>query len=139
MITNEQLTKRVNELALEKWGVRFSLPCEIVKNLNANGMFSAEFDGYGKIKPIGMKISYNLMQYYPKDIIDGVILHELCHWILLLQGKPNGDEDIEFFIEMEKVGGLFTLEISIRNLRIISKARRCKYKCLKNQICIGYM
>jgi len=100
----KNIQKHVNRLALTYWNRRFDSPVEVVDNLNAYGRFGGEFSPLGLRIPIGMELSRTLIDNYPDHIIDGVILHELCHWFLFITGTPCGDNDREFINEMVRVG-----------------------------------
>lgn len=104
------LEKKVNALADKYWGIPFGLPVDIVKGNGFHGRFSARCSQQGLV-PNRMEISKSLLNDYPEVIVDKIILHELCHWYLFITGQPNDHEDIEFYQEMKRVGGLFSHEV----------------------------
>ncbi|WP_341875963.1 hypothetical protein [Defluviitalea saccharophila] len=120
------LQEYVNKLALANWNREFNLPVEVVADLDAHGMFGGEFSPLGLRIPIGMKLSKDLIDHYPDYIIDGVILHELCHWFLFITGKPCGDTDIEFVEEMFRVGGLFPNQIPKIGYYPVAICKKCR-------------
>jgi len=94
-------------------------------NMNLDAQFLIEdMDVFGKCFPVynemgnlldmsHISINSELINVYPIEYIEGVVLHELCHWSLFRHGSPSDDDDSEFVAEMIRVGGSFPNDIPL--------------------------
>lgn len=104
----------------------FDLPIRIVTNLGANAVLKASQDeSTGIVSYVELCIDRKMMEYYPQHCLEGLIKHELCHWALSLQGKPNNDDDAEFIEEMKRVGGLWPNDIPLIGFYPVAVCEKC--------------
>jgi predicted SprT family Zn-dependent metalloprotease len=108
-ITLQHLYGYCKEQAQKWWGLQFNIEIIIEKRKwrrqRACFMFRREYkDGRKICTPLRIKINQAVIDELTEEAVYCIMLHELTHWALCVQGKPFGDKDQEFIDEIKRVG-----------------------------------
>ena len=87
--TNEWLQQQVEELSLQRFGKPFKHQAYFYTRLQTTG-------GLYYHQSHNIAINPKILQKYDYDELVGVIIHELCHYHLHLEGKGYQHRDSEF-------------------------------------------
>lgn len=63
--------------------------------------------------PIKIEMSKHAIPFIDKNVFDAMLLHELCHYFLYIEGLPFHDRDARFKEELTRVGAMPTRSIHI--------------------------
>ena len=100
------LNNAARDLARKYWGLELNVPVKENGRLRV-ALGRAVFTVNrltGVLTPKHIELSTNLLTNYPDEIIIDVLKHELCHWALAVQGKPNNDGHPVFENELKRIG-----------------------------------
>lgn len=86
--------------AKKYWNLDFKLPVYITDNPE-RGL--GAFISLNK-KPFRIELHTNLIENYADKDINGVLLHELCHWAMYVQGLEWEDGTETFENELKRIG-----------------------------------
>lgn len=145
MLTLTQIRQKVNQYAVEYWGMHFNTEIRVNARLTRSlGVYK-----YRKVnnfvRPVALELSKNLLTRYNDEVIDGVIKHELTHWALSIQNKPFEDGHPVFEKELLRVGAPSTNTITYvgklytgvcencQKIAIETRSMRSLEKYLKNE------
>jgi predicted SprT family Zn-dependent metalloprotease len=104
------IVNKVKTFAKEIWGLDFNTRIELSGKMT-------RLLGYVQYnpsthKPTLMKIATRLVNGdYKEETIDSVLLHETCHWALMMLDKPHSDGHPYFEAELRKIGASSTRTI----------------------------
>lgn len=104
--TEETIRARCEELAKQYWDMNFDLGIIITDELPEVTL--STFDYYeidNKKVPVSITFSNKLFQGQSEEIIEAVFKYGLANWANTVRGIPNRNNDIEFLIELARVGG----------------------------------
>ena len=96
---NEELESLVKKLSLEYFGREFKHRAVFNSRLQTTG-------GRYHLKTHHLDFNPKIIDTFPKDILEGVIKHELCHYHLHLEGKGYRHQDEDFKKLLKEVNGL---------------------------------
>lgn len=101
-LTKESLQIYAHRLSMECWGVPFTGRIEVVQRdwKRKRGYFQYE----GSV----IKFSKQKNRRRTMEEVLKTLLHELVHWRLYVEGKPNRDDTREFVEEAMRVGASFS-------------------------------
>lgn len=120
-MTDQELTKLIKEVSQKYFGKPFVHQAFFNKRLRTTGGRFHLRDRHIDINPL-------MYQVYGREVLIGVIKHELCHYHLYNENLPSQHKDKEFKLLLKKVGGL-------RFAPDVRKANRHKklhvYECSK--------
>jgi SprT-like protein len=109
----EILQKLADKLSLHYWQRKCEVPVTWNGRLTRSmGRFLYSTKGKGRT-PQGIELSKYAAQFINRDIFISVLLHELCHYHLFIQGKPFDDHHPVFEKELERVGAISTNTVQI--------------------------
>lgn len=109
----QKLKRLANKLSLHFWGK----PCQIPVAWNGRlrrtmGRFLFT-EQSGKRTPLKIELSKYAAQWIDRDIFVAVLLHELCHYHLFIQGQPYQDHHPVFEQELKRVGAISTQRVQL--------------------------
>ncbi|MFC5559437.1 SprT family protein [Ureibacillus thermophilus] len=96
-MTDEQLQQLVEQLSLEYFGRRFLHKAYFNSRLRTTG-------GRYLLKSHNIELNRKSYELFGIEELRGIILHELCHYHLHLQGKGYKHRDQDFRNLLAKVG-----------------------------------
>lgn len=105
------ITKKAKTFVKELWGLDFDIKIELSGRMTSTlGYVAYKTDRINhKEVPTKMKIASRLVNGdYKEETIDGVILHECCHYALMKLGKPASDGHPVFEAELKRIGASST-------------------------------
>lgn len=97
----------------EYWGLHLHIPVHV------NGRLSKTLGTYefkkknGKIIPLRIQLSKELVQYGSRHFIRFILKHELCHFVLSQIGTSYKDGDDEFENELKRINAFSTKKIYV--------------------------
>jgi SprT-like protein len=104
------LTKIAEKFLKKEYNLDLTVPIEVSGRMKSTlGYFK-----YKKNKPVVVKLSKNLLDFYHEDAVLDVLKHELIHYACFVQKKPFHDGDLYFKNELKRLG--------------VSKTRTYKHK-----------
>ncbi len=112
MLSREELEKICKEYCREIWNMDIVCPITIDGRIKNSLAYFQHYVGRKK-SPVAIKFSKRLVENYSNETIKDVILHELCHYVLYMQGKKYKDGDTDFETELRKIGASSTNTIPI--------------------------
>lgn len=105
------ITNKAKVFAKELWRLDFDIKIEISSRMTSTlGCVAYRPDKINhKEIPTKMKIAARLINGdYKEETIDGVILHECCHFAMMKLGKPSSDGHPVFEAELRRIGASST-------------------------------
>lgn len=105
------ITKKAKTFVKELWGLDFDIKIELSGRMTSTlGYVAYKTDRINhKEVPTKMKFASRLVNGdYKEETIDGVILHECCHYALMKLGKPSSDGHPVFEAELKRIGASST-------------------------------
>lgn len=115
----EQLQKWVEQLSTQYFSRPFSHKATFNSRLRTTG-------GRYHLKSHDLDFNPKVLETFGKEIFEGIIKHELCHYHLHLEGKGYRHRDQEFKKLLKEVGGLrYTPSLEMKK----GKAIRWEYEC----------
>lgn len=128
----ERLQALANKLSLHFWNESISVPVVWNGRLTRSmGRFVYRVQGKHR-EPVKIEMSKYAAQFINREIFIAVLLHEMCHYHLFVQGKSFLDHHPVFEQELRRVGA-----ISTNTVRLPSKIY--KLVCKKCQRELGHM
>ncbi len=111
--SQEQLELLANQLSLQHWKKTCDIPVVWNGRLRAAmGRFAYTTKGKQRI-PLKIELSKYAAQHLNKDTFISVLLHELCHYHLFIEGKPFHDHHPQFEMELVRVGAISTHTVQV--------------------------
>lgn len=108
-----KIQQLANKLSQHFWQADCAIPVVWNGRLTRSmGRFIFKIDGSKRI-PIKIELSKYSSQFIDRDIFVAVLLHELCHYHLFVQGKPFEDRHPVFEKELQRVGAISTNRVQI--------------------------
>ncbi|SEN39420.1 SprT family protein [Lihuaxuella thermophila] len=98
-MTDQELQKWVEELSLIHFGAPFTHEARFNSRLRTTG-------GRYHLSDHRIEMNPDHLRVHGKEVFAKIILHELCHYHLHLQGKGYRHRDPEFRALLNRVGGL---------------------------------
>lgn len=105
------ITKKAKTFVKELWNIDFDISIELSGKMTSTlGYVAYKYNRINRTEiPIKMKIASRLVSGdYKEETIDGVILHECCHYALMKLGKPASDGHPVFEAELKRIGASST-------------------------------
>lgn len=96
-MTNEEIQQLVERLSLEKFGRPFLHKAYFNSRLKSTG-------GRYLLNTHHIELNYTLYEYFGIKELEGIILHELCHYHLHILGRGYKHRDRDFKQLLMKVG-----------------------------------
>jgi SprT-like protein len=78
--------------------------------------------------PLRIEMSKHAAQFINREIFIAVLLHELCHYHLFIQGQPFDDHHPLFEKELRRVGAISTNTVQIPQKGFQLMCSKCKKK-----------
>ncbi|MBA4544144.1 MULTISPECIES: SprT family protein [Thermoactinomyces] len=97
--TDQELQKRVETLSLQHFGLPFRHLARFNPRLRTTG-------GRYCLGSHAIEMNPRYLEEHGEEIFQKMILHELCHYHLHLQGKGYQHRDADFRYWLQRVGGL---------------------------------
>lgn len=128
-----KLTKYANDFLKENYDMHLIVPLKINGRLKTTiGRF--RYYGGTERKPISVELNKFFVENNDMDIVKNVLKHELVHYALYMQGKPDSDGHPVFENELKKLG--VVSQSTIQNYEITYKPKTivvytcndCKYE-----------
>lgn len=121
-MTDLQLQEYVEQLSAQYFGWPFTHKAYFNTRLRTTG-------GRYMLQTHDIQINKKLYEHFGLDELKGIILHELCHYHLHLQGKGYKHRDTDFRALLQKVGApRFCSSIEKVNVR---QKVTYRYSCAK--------
>ncbi|GGK25153.1 protein SprT [Caldalkalibacillus thermarum] len=138
--TDPQKLKRLaNKLSLHFWGK----PCQIP--VTWNGRLTKTMGRFlyteqnGQRTPLKIEISKYAAHWIDREIFVAVLLHELCHYHLFIEGRPYHDHHPVFEQELRRVGAISTQRVQLPQKAYKLYCQRCGgYLGLRRRINVGH-
>lgn len=141
----EKLAQLARTLSLKHWNKDCLIPVEWNGRLTASmGRFAYKVRGKERI-PIKIEMSKHAAKFLDQETLSKVLLHELCHYHLFIQGRPFADHHPQFEKELERVGAISTNTVQVpqkgyelscsRCQKVVGKRRRINTKLYKSICC----
>jgi SprT-like protein len=109
----EKLLTLANKLSQHFWKKECTIPVVWNGRLKkAMGRFLFSYQGKKRI-PVRIEMSKHAAQFINREIFIAVLLHELCHYHLFIQGHPFDDHHPLFEKELGRVGAISTNTVQI--------------------------
>jgi len=106
------IIKKAKTFTKELWNIEFDIPVELSSKMTSTYGYVRYRRGFGKDVPVLMKIASRLVNGdYKEETIDGVILHECCHYALAKLDRPHNDGHPVFEAELRRIGASSTRTI----------------------------
>mgnify|MGYP000868160435 CR=1 FL=1 len=108
------IIKKAKTFVKELWGLDFDISVELSGKMTRTLGYVAYKPDWktGKHIPTKMKIAARLVSGdYKEETIDGVILHECCHFAMMKLNKPDADGHPVFEAELRRIGASSTRTI----------------------------
>lgn len=96
-MTDEQIQRLVEKLSLDQFGLAFTHRAYFNSRLKSTG-------GRYLLGSHNIEFNKKLYDHFGMSELEGIVLHELCHYHLHLQGKGYQHRDRDFRELMKKVG-----------------------------------
>lgn len=111
--SNTLLLNLANTLSQRFWQKDCSIPVAWNGRLRtAMGRFLYSPQGKKNL-PLRIEMSKHAAQFLTQDLFSAVLLHELCHYHLFIQGQPCNDHHPVFEKELRRVGAISTNTVQI--------------------------
>lgn len=111
--SNTLLLDLANTLSQRFWQKDCSIPVAWNGRLSkAMGRFLFSPQGKKNL-PIRIEMSKRAAHFLTSDLFSAVLLHELCHYHLFIQGQPCDDHHPVFEKELRRVGAISTNTVQI--------------------------
>lgn len=111
--SNVLLADLANTLSQRFWQKNCPIPVVWNGRLSkAMGRFLFSHKGK-KHLPLRIEMSKHAAQFLTEDLFNAVLLHELCHYHLFIQGQPCDDHHPVFEKELRRVGAISTNTVQI--------------------------
>ena len=114
MYTQKWLQGKVQEYSQQYWNMDCKIPVKINGRLTKTLGYYKYFRGFGSKLPSPVRFDFAarlLDGSYKQETIESVIKHEVCHYALSQLGKPFGDKDWNFLLELKRIGSHATYTI----------------------------
>jgi SprT-like protein len=98
-MTDEELQDWVEELSLSRFGLPFRHRAVMNTRLKTTA-------GRYVLRDHRIELNPKYLEAHGRDVAEGIILHELCHYHLHLLGKGYRHRDRDFREWLDRVGGL---------------------------------
>jgi len=122
------LKMKMGEMVDEYWGMNCQIPIEInAKMKKTLGMYIYE-EEKGIVIPRSIHLSKEMIDNAEKTVIEHILKHEICHYILSLKNIPFMDGQKEFENELKRIGAPSTRTITIE-YRILCECCERTYRC----------
>lgn len=103
------IIKKAKIFTKELWNIEFDIPVELSGKMTSMLGYVKYRKNFNADVPTLMKIASRLVNGdYKEETIDGVILHECCHYALMKLGKPHADGHPVFEAELRRIGASST-------------------------------
>ena len=104
-LTESQLTQYANQFLNKNYGFELTVPLRINGRLTRTyGRFGYRKYSNGRKVPLYVELSRNLVENNEMVAVLDVLCHELVHYALFMQDKPNSDGHPVFESELERLG-----------------------------------
>lgn len=101
------------DLIKQYWSLNLHIPVQV------NGRLSKTLGTYefkiknGKVIPLRIQLSKELVQYGSRHFIYFILKHELCHFVLSHLGQPFKDKEDVFETELKRIGAFSSKKIRV--------------------------
>ncbi|GAA0357958.1 SprT-like domain-containing protein [Bacillus horti] len=107
-VDSEKLEDLSQKLSLHFWGKRCDIPV-LWNGRLTKSMGRFMFSSRGRTRTaLRIELSKHAVRFIPPEIFIAVLLHELCHYHLFIQGQPFEDGHPVFEEELRRVGAIST-------------------------------
>ncbi|MBA4496001.1 SprT family protein [Paenactinomyces guangxiensis] len=98
-MTDQELQRWVEQLSLMHFGIPFAHLARFNSRLRTTG-------GRYHLSDHRIEMNPKMLEVHGREVFTRIILHELCHYHLHIQGKGYRHRDRDFRELLEQVGGL---------------------------------
>lgn len=124
-MTNEELETLVKKLSIKYFNREFKHEASFNSRLRTTG-------GRYHLRSHNLDFNPKIIEYFSKDLLEGIIKHELCHYHLHLEKKGYRHGDADFKKMLKEVGGLrYTPSFEAIEGEILRWTYRCQQCDLK--------
>lgn len=124
-----QLKQYANKFLKETYGMTLGIPLQLNGRLQKTcGWFRARRYRDGRKEPICIELNKFFVENNEPQVVLDVLRHELVHYVLFMQNKPNSDGHPVFENELKRLG--IVSQRTIDKYTIQSKPKNMSvYKC----------
>lgn len=121
-----KLQALANKLSLHFWNEPLKVPVAWNGRITRSmGRFVYRMKGKNR-EPVKIEMSKYAAQFVDREIFIAVLLHEMCHYHLFMQGKPFLDHQPDFEQELERVGAISTNTVKLPSKAYKLHCKQCK-------------
>ncbi|MCP0887509.1 SprT family protein [Ligilactobacillus sp. WILCCON 0076] len=118
-MNDAELTKKVQEISLESFGIPFTHQAFFNSRLKTTG-------GRYRLKDHNIEINPKMIAEYDYSVFEGIVKHELCHYHLHLANCGYQHKDRDFKRLLKRVGASRYAPAAARKYRYVYQCSNCK-------------